>query len=275
MELTDTQLREKFQQWGKSSGVITDFAKCAPLPVSGARLYSRETNIAWQAFRDAYWSGHREAVLASIPEMGSGEQRFDARIGKLCTHRPAPAPAPALCHCYVDAPPHTHEPIPESATMQERFIAADAGCTVEEVRQAFAEPIPQDDAAVVGEMQQAYIRGTQSPMHIACTTDSCCTAGMESALAVARRGMVTLEAVEKAVRFEYAAPRLLTTADIFTHAVLARLTAPKPTKQERVEGILERHHTNLSDALYHQTPSIYRKKVAAEIVAELEAQNGK
>src|ERR1035437_9147144 len=91
MELTDTQLREKFQQWGKSSGVITDFAKCAPLPVSGARLYSRETNIAWQAFRDAYWSGHREAVLASIPEMGSGEQRFDARIGKLCTHRPAPA----------------------------------------------------------------------------------------------------------------------------------------------------------------------------------------
>src|ERR1035437_5080935 len=223
----------------------------------------------------AYWSGHREAVLASIPEMGSGEQRFDARIGKLCTHRPAPAPAPALCHCYVDAPPHTHEPIPESATMQERFIAADAGCTVEEVRQAFAEPIPQDDAAVVGEMQQAYIRGTQSPMNIACTTDSCCTAGMESALAVARRGMVTLEAVEKAVRFEYAAPRLLTTADIFTHAVLARLTAPKPTKQERVEGILERHHTNLSDALYHQTPSIYRKKVAAEIVAELEAQNGK
>src|ERR1035437_6308840 len=71
MELTDTQLREKFQQWGKSSGVITDFAKCAPLPVSGARLYSRETNIAWQAFRDAYWSGHREAVLASIPEPGA------------------------------------------------------------------------------------------------------------------------------------------------------------------------------------------------------------
>jgi hypothetical protein len=55
--------------------------------------------------------------------MGSGEQRFDARIGKLCTHRPAPAPAPALCHCYVPDIPHTHEPIPESA--------------------------PQDDAAVV------------------------------------------------------------------------------------------------------------------------------
>ena len=113
-------------------------------------------------------------------------------------------------------------------------------------------------------------------MHIACTTDSCCTAGMESALAVARRGMVTLEAVEKAIKDEWNLPHPHPeTASIVAAATIAHLTAPKPTKQERVEGILERHHTNLSDALYHQTPSIYRKKVAAEIVAELEAQNGK
>jgi hypothetical protein len=88
--------------------------------------------------------------------------------------------------------------------------------------------------------------------------------------------MVTLEAVEKAIKDEWNLPHPHPeTASIVAAATIAHLTAPKPTKQERVEGILERHHTNLSDALYHQTPSIYRKKVAAEIVAELEAQNGK
>src|ERR1035437_2907110 len=213
MELTDTQLREKFQQWGKSSGVITDFAKCAPLAVSGARLYSRETNIAWQAFRDAYWSGHREAVLASIPEMGSGEQRFDARIGKLCTHRPAPAPAPepepALCHCYVPDVPHTHGPVPESApyTCEELMHGP--------IRPAITkEPAPQQDAAVLKEAITAYHNHDEGPVDVD---------GLEAVIAVARKGVVTLEAVEKAVRFECAAPRLLTTGDIFTHAVLARL----------------------------------------------------
>src|ERR1035437_6395541 len=228
-------------------------------------------------------------VLASIPEPGAlteGEWRVVEngvdrptlrKLSSILASRPAPAPAPALCHCYVDAPPHTHEPIPESATMQERFIAADAGCTVEEVRQAFAEPIPQYDAAVVGEMQQAYIRGTQSPMHIACTTDSCCTAGMESALAVARRGMVTLEAVEKAVRFEYAAPRLLTTVDIFTHAVLARLaqdgkphtyTGKVPYLDEVVtlRALVERLYEALEGALSFQTKT-QRSSAAALIAA--------
>src|ERR1035437_8904550 len=234
MELTDTQLREKFQQWGKSSGVITDFAKCAPLPVSGARLYSRETNIAWQAFRDAYWSGHREAVLASIPEMGSGEQRFDARIGKLCTHRPAPAPAPALCHCYVDAPPHTHEPIPESAVDKCGVCGGDhADFMVHGASRPERKPEspPQDDAAVVDRMcriVQGVAPATGSRYHDKMTT----------ALIEARRRMVTLEAVEKAFRFSWYECGLPgpNTIETYYKAFLAALTAPKPpSKQERVK----------------------------------------
>src|ERR1035437_9035254 len=69
-------------------------------------------------------------VLASIPEPGAltegewpvvenGVDRPTLRkLRSILASRPAPAPEPALCHCYVPDIPHTHEPIPESATMQ-------------------------------------------------------------------------------------------------------------------------------------------------------------
>jgi hypothetical protein len=52
--MTETDLEAQFEEWGISSGVVTDFRLGIPLPISGAELYPRETNIAWQAFRYAY-----------------------------------------------------------------------------------------------------------------------------------------------------------------------------------------------------------------------------
>src|ERR1035437_3174302 len=115
-------------------------------------------------------------VLASIPEPGAltegkwrvvenGVDRPTLRkLRSILASRPTPAPSPALCHCYVPDIPHTHEPIPESA--------------------------PQDDAAVVKEMLRAFYPDTQ-PIFSAAQYER-----MTPALAVARRGLVTLEAVE-------------------------------------------------------------------------------
>jgi CBS domain containing-hemolysin-like protein len=88
---------------------------------------------------------------------------------------------------------------------------------------------------------------------------------MYKAKTIARKGMVPIEAVEKAIRDEIEIWLNQNGRNINTipDAVIARLTAPpKPTRQERIEAIL------IGNNLWNgQT-----KKVAAEIVAELDKE---
>jgi hypothetical protein len=58
--------------------------------------------------------------------------------------------------------------------------------------------------------------------------------------------MVPIEAVRLAIigHFQTGGESLIK-LEAIADSIIARLTAaPKPSKQERVEGILERHHTN-------------------------------
>jgi hypothetical protein len=125
------------------------------------------------------------------------------------------------------------------------------------------EPKPQkDDAAVVEEMCKAADDCTESdPSFEYC--------GMRAARAVAIRGMVTLEEVEKALTSMYAAHGMTSGLEGYIADFRARLTAaPKPTKQERTRAILEKYRPT-------STPLEAQKEIIAELVAELEAQNGK
>jgi hypothetical protein len=94
---------------------------------------------------------------------------------------------------------------------------------IEHIASLIPEPSPQDDADVVDEMRTAYA----TAVHEQPPED-----GWSAARAVARRGMVTLDEVEKAIVGVWVEGGHNNLPD-FVAATRAGLTA-KSTKQERV-----------------------------------------
>ena len=191
-------------------------------------------------------------VLASIPEPGAltdGEWRVIEngvdqptlrKLRSILARRPAPAPEPNITNVPGNQPPtvSSGEMSPTS------FVDQSAP--------------QQDDAAVVEEMCKAADDCTESYPNF----EYC---GMRAALAVARRDMVSIEAVEKAMRGQWAFPAIQN-MDEWIAGVLARLIVPKPpSKQERVAEILRSYNDKSGST----------EDMAAEIVAELEASDGK
>jgi hypothetical protein len=87
------------------------------------------------------------------------------------------------------------------------------------------EPAPQQDAAVLKEAITAYHNHDEGPVDVD---------GLEAVIAVARKGVVSIEAVEKAMEEQWMVPAYQN-KDAWVAGVLARLTAPKPPSKQDAE----------------------------------------
>src|ERR1035437_8482176 len=98
------------------------------------------------------WRDAVEAAEATIPE-------HRALTPELSMVREYQSAAPQLCHCYVDGPPHTHGPLPESAVDKCGVCGGDhADFMVHgaSLPKRNPESAPQDDADVVGAARIEY-----------------------------------------------------------------------------------------------------------------------